>query len=40
MNDEMLVGLIESYLTAINKGPTIVNVWLYICKIENAKALH
>ena len=36
----MLARLIESYIKAINKGvvPTIVNAWLYICKI--AKTLH
>lgn len=41
LNGEMLVALIESYMTAVNKGavPNIENAWNYICKNECAKAL-
>ena len=42
MNGEMLAGLLETYIKNINDGtaPTIENAWSYICKTENAKALH
>ena len=41
LNGNMLATLIESYISAINKGtvPTIENAWTYICKTECSKAL-
>lgn len=41
LTGEMLVGIAESYVTAINKGavPNIESAWSYICKNECIKAL-
>ena len=41
LHGNMRASLIESYISAINKGtvPTIENAWTYICKTECSKAL-
>ena len=41
LNGEMLAGLVDSYVDAINGGavPNIENAWSYVCKNECSKAL-
>ena len=41
LSGEMLFGIAESYVNAINKGavPNIESAWSYICKNECLKAL-
>ncbi len=42
LTGEMLLGLAQSYVNAINKGviPTVETAWTYVCKSECTKALH
>ncbi len=42
LTGEMLLGIAESYVSAINKGavPNIESAWSYICKTECLKALN
>jgi len=41
LNGDMLANLVDSYISAINKGavPSIESAWTYICKSECNKAL-